>query len=51
VLVSVHPGVEEAAVRERTGFALGGSPEVTPEPSPDVLEVLRSSVDRTGVLA
>jgi glutaconate CoA-transferase, subunit B len=47
-LVSVH--ADETTVRERTGFALAGTPEPTPEPPADVLEVLRGSVDPTGVL-
>ena len=50
-LVSVHPGVSEETVRERTGFALAGTPDRTPEPSADVLEVLRRDIDSTGVLA
>lgn len=52
-LVSVHPGVDAAVVRERTGFELAGpqAPPVTAEPTDEVLEVLRRRVDPTGVLA
>jgi acyl CoA:acetate/3-ketoacid CoA transferase beta subunit len=51
-LRTVHAGVDADTVRERTGFALGGPahPSVTPAPAEETLEVLRRSVDPTGVL-
>ena len=51
-LCSVHPGVEAETVRERTGFDLPGpaEPPVTAQPAEELLEVLRRSVDPTGVL-
>jgi glutaconate CoA-transferase subunit B len=51
-LRSVHPGVEADTVRERTGFELAGpaDPPVTASPAEETLEVLRRSVDPTGVL-
>jgi len=51
-LATVHPGVDAATVRARTGFPLGGpaDPPVTPAPDPAALAVLRGDVDPTGVL-
>jgi acyl CoA:acetate/3-ketoacid CoA transferase beta subunit len=51
-LRSVHPGVDSDTVRERTGFELAGpaDPPVTEAPVESMLEVLRQSVDPTGVL-
>jgi len=51
-LRSVHPGVEAGTVRERTGFELAGpaEPPATAQPPDELLEVLRRSVDPTGVL-
>jgi len=50
-LASVHPGVEEAQVREATGFELapGPAPSKTPAPTPEELSTLRA-IDREGVL-
>lgn len=48
---TVHPGVAEATVKARTGFALDGADWPTTEPpSPEELRVLRNVVDRTGEL-
>jgi glutaconate CoA-transferase, subunit B len=45
-LASTHPGISAADVRAATGFdyALAGDVPVTPPPTPDVLELLRSRV-------
>jgi glutaconate CoA-transferase subunit B len=44
-LASLHPGVDLATVRERTGFELevapGGAP-VTPEPAPEEVRIVRA---------
>lgn len=49
---SIHPGVSLQALRESTGFELGdlsGVP-VTPEPTPEELEIIRRRVDPAGIL-
>ncbi|BDD84406.1 CoA-transferase [Tsukamurella pulmonis] len=49
-LLSVHPGVDEDAVREATGFALAGAdvPE-TRLPTAEELEIIRTVVDPKGL--
>jgi glutaconate CoA-transferase subunit B len=51
-VVSRHPGVEPARLREATGFPLqvGDDTPVTAAPPDDVVAVLRESVDPTGTL-
>jgi glutaconate CoA-transferase subunit B len=51
-LVSVHPGVTVDQVRARTGFELviPGQVPVTAAPSAEELRVLRTRVDRDGLL-
>jgi glutaconate CoA-transferase subunit B len=51
-LDSVHPGVEPAELREKTGFALAvpDDPPRTELPDPETLAELRAAVDPTGEL-
>lgn len=49
---SVHPGVTLDDVREQTGFEIQASDDVpvTPAPTPEQLELLRTRIDVTGAL-
>jgi glutaconate CoA-transferase, subunit B len=49
---SVHPGVTLDEVREQTGFDVGDEPDlpVTPGPTEDQLELLRTRIDIKGAL-
>ncbi len=49
---SLHPGVSQEAVADATGFSFEVTerPEVTPEPTPEELTVLRETIDPEGIL-
>jgi glutaconate CoA-transferase subunit B len=51
-LDSLHPGIEPAELREKTGFALAvpDDPARTELPDPETLAELRAAVDPTGEL-
>jgi acyl CoA:acetate/3-ketoacid CoA transferase beta subunit len=51
-LLSLHPGVSTAEVRENSGFdiIISNNTEISPEPSVQHLQILREEIDPAGVV-